>query len=86
VVDYQTVAPAEMRSPIAQEKSADGSMATGATWLKTWESDTTRKTTPNLTLTGLLMEGVLKKVKLRGLQKVRLLFLATFRSANAWGE
>ena len=60
-VDYQVAAPTEMRTPnlhratIAQQKSADGRMATEAAWLK-GKNHLVRKTKTDLILTGLLME------------------------------
>ena len=62
-VDYQVAAPAEMRTPtlhrakIAQQKSADGRMATEAARLKPKNLLGGKRKT-NLTLTGLLMEGL----------------------------
>jgi hypothetical protein len=62
-VDYQVAAPAEMRTPnlhrakIAQQKSADGRMATEAARLERKEPQEGKRKT-DLTLTGLLMEGL----------------------------
>jgi hypothetical protein len=62
-VDNQVAAPAETRTPtwhratIAQEKSADGRMATEAARLKCKEPQGGKRKT-SLTRTGLLMEGV----------------------------
>jgi hypothetical protein len=62
-VDYQVAAPAEMRTPnlhrakIAPQKSADGRMATKAARLKR-KNPLVRKRKTDLTLTGLLMEGL----------------------------
>jgi hypothetical protein len=61
-VDYQIAARVEMRTPnwyrakIAQPKSADGKMATEAARLKRKKTTGRKKT--NLTLTGLLKEGL----------------------------
>jgi hypothetical protein len=62
-VAYQVAASAETRTPnlhrakIAQQKSADGRMATEAAWLKGRDSQEGNRKT-SLTLTGLLMEGL----------------------------
>jgi hypothetical protein len=62
-VDYQVAAPAEMRTPTLHRarnrstKSADGRMATEAARLKRKELQEGKRKT-DLTLTGLLMEGL----------------------------
>src|ERR1700730_4924160 len=62
-VDYQEADDAATRTPnvhrakIAQQKSADGRMATEAAWLKGRDSQEGKRKT-SLTLTGLLMEGL----------------------------
>jgi len=62
-VDYQVAAPAEMRTPNLHRaknrspKSADGRMATEAARLKR-QNLLIRKRKTDLTLTGLLMEGL----------------------------
>jgi hypothetical protein len=65
-VDYQVAAPAEMSTPNLHgakkslKKSADGRMATEAARLRRPTESEKRKT--HLTHTGLLMEGLSKKV------------------------
>lgn len=62
-VDYQVAEPAEMRTPnlhrakIAPQKNVDGRMATKAARLKS-KNSLVRKTKIDLTLNGLLMEGL----------------------------
>jgi hypothetical protein len=62
-VDYQVAAPAERRTPNLHrannrsQKSADGRMATEAARLKR-KNPLVRKRKTDLTLTGLLMEGL----------------------------
>ncbi len=64
-VDNQVAAPAETRTPslhraiIAQQKSADGRMATEAARLKRKKKPQGGKTKADLTHTGLLMEGLI---------------------------
>jgi hypothetical protein len=66
-VDNQVAASAETRTPnwhrarVAQQKSADGRMATEAARLNARNPQGRRKT--NLTLTGLLMEGTSPLIK-----------------------